>query len=156
MEKFVKKLVFICFFTKKYYKFVQKLIFAMVQQITKGIKISVKTKFEGVRYTEYCMQYAFSYEISIENQSKDAVQLISRSWRILDSLKNAEIIEGEGVIGKKPILSPKQKYIYSSFCLLSSPMGAMSGFFKMINFTSTKEFKVYIPTFQLMIPAILN
>ena len=151
-----EKLVFICFFTKKYYKFVQKLIFAMVQQITKGIKISVKTKFEGVRYTEYCMQYAFSYEISIENQSKDAVQLISRSWRILDSLKSAEIIEGEGVIGKKPILSPKQKYIYSSFCLLSSPMGAMSGFFKMINFTSTKEFKVYIPTFQLMIPAILN
>jgi len=128
----------------------------MVQQITKGIKISVKTKFEGVRYTNFCMQYAFSYEISIENYSKDAVQLISRSWRIFDSLKNTEIIDGEGVVGKKPILAPKQKHIYSSFCLLSSPMGAMSGFFRMINFTSTKEFKVYIPTFQLMIPAILN
>jgi ApaG protein len=128
----------------------------MVQQITKGIKISVKTKFEGVRYTNYCMQYAFSYEIVIENQSKDTVQLISRSWKIFDSLKKTELVAGEGVIGKKPILLPKQKYIYSSFSLLSSPMGAMAGFFNMINFTSTKEFKVYIPTFQLMIPAILN
>ncbi len=128
----------------------------MVQQITKGIKISVKTKFEGVRYNSYCMEYAFSYEICIENQSKDAVQLISRSWKIFDSLKNTELIKGEGIIGKKPILAPRQKYVYNSFCLLSSPMGAMSGFFNMINFTSTKEFKVYIPTFQLMIPAILN
>jgi len=128
----------------------------MVQQITKGIKISVKTKFEGVRYNKYSMQYAFSYEICIENQSKDAVQLISRSWHIFDSLRNTEIVNGEGVVGKKPILAPKQKHIYNSFCLLSSPMGAMHGFFRMINFTSTKSFKVYVPTFQLMIPAILN
>ncbi|HFS66632.1 MAG TPA: Co2+/Mg2+ efflux protein ApaG [Flavobacteriia bacterium] len=128
----------------------------MVQQITKGIKISVKTKFEGVRYNKYCMQYAFSYEIVIDNQSKDTVQLTGRNWRIFDSLRSTEVVAGEGVIGKKPILLPKQKHTYSSFSLLSSPIGAMSGFFKMINFTSTKEFKVYIPTFQLMIPAILN
>ncbi len=128
----------------------------MVQQITNGIKISVKTNFEGTRYQKYRLNYLFSYEVIIENQSNDSVQLISRKWKIFDSLNQTEIVKGEGVIGQKPILAPKEKHIYSSFCLLSSPIGSMCGFYKMINFTTTKEFKVYIPSFQLMIPAILN
>ena len=128
----------------------------MVQQITNGIKISVKTNFEGTRYQNYRLHYLFSYEVVIENQSNDSVQLISRSWQICDSLNEKEIVKGEGVIGKKPILEPKQSYKYNSFCNLTSPIGSMSGFFNMINFTTTEKFKVFIPTFQLMIPAILN
>ena len=128
----------------------------MVQQITNGIKISVKTNFEGTRYQNYRLNYLFSYEVVIENQSNDSVQLISRRWHIFDSLNDIEIVEGEGVIGKKPILAPKAKHRYNSFCSLTSPIGSMSGFYNMINFTTTEKFKVYIPTFQLMIPAILN
>ena len=128
----------------------------MVQQITNGIKISVKTHFEGTRYENYRLNYLFSYQVIIENQSNDSVQLISRNWQIFDSLKDIEIVKGEGVIGKKPILAPKENHKYSSFCSLTSPIGSMSGFYKMINFTTTQKFKVYIPTFQLMIPAILN
>ncbi len=130
----------------------------MVQQITKGIKVSVKTNFEGTRFDnqEVKMLYVFSYEICIENQSKDSVQLISRNWQIFDSLNKTQIVNGQGVIGKKPILAPKEKHTYNSFCMLNAPMGAMRGFFNMINFTSTLKFKVYIPTFQLMVPAIHN
>ncbi len=128
----------------------------MVQQITNGIKISVKTNFEGTRYQNYRLNYLFSYEVVIENQSNDSVQLISRRWNIFDSLNDIEIVEGEGVIGEKPILLPKKKHKYNSYCSLTSPIGSMSGFFNMINFTTTENFKVYIPTFQLMIPAILN
>lgn len=128
----------------------------MIQQITNGIKISIKTNFEGTRYQNYLLNYLFSYEVIIENQSNDSVQLISRRWHIFDSLNDIEIVEGEGVIGKKPILAPKQQHKYNSFCSLTSPIGSMSGFYNMINFTTTEKFKVYIPTFQLMIPAILN
>lgn len=128
----------------------------MVQQITNGIKISVKSNFEGTRYQNYRLNYLFSYEIIIENQSNDSVQLIARNWHIFDSLNEKEIVEGEGVIGKKPILAPKQVHKYSSYCNLTSPIGSMSGFYTMINFTTTEKFKVFIPTFQLMIPAILN
>ncbi|MGB5362688.1 MAG: Co2+/Mg2+ efflux protein ApaG [Aureibaculum sp.] len=128
----------------------------MVQQVTNGIKISVKTNFEGTSYQNYRMYFSFSYSITIENQSNDSVQLISRHWKIFDSLNNVEIVEGEGVIGKKPILPPKKTYTYSSYCNLTSPTGSMRGFFNMINFTSTKNFRVYIPSFQLTVPAILN
>ena len=128
----------------------------MVQQVTNGIKISVKTNFEGTRYQNSRLYFSFSYSIVIENQSNDSVQLISRHWKIFDSLKNLEIVEGEGVIGKKPIIAPKKSYTYSSFCNLTSPLGSMKGFFNMINFTTTKNFRVHIPSFQLIVPAISN
>lgn len=128
----------------------------MVSQITRGIKISVITSFEGTYFKNYKIQYAFTYEITIENHSKDSVQLITRHWEISDSLNNLEIVDGEGVIGKKPVLKPGEYHKYNSGCLLSSPYGAMKGYFNMINFTSTKNFKVIVPTFRLCAPFALN
>jgi len=128
----------------------------MVQQITNGIKISVQTNFEGTYHQNNRMCFSFSYSITIENQSNDSVQLISRHWEIFDALNNKAIVDGEGVIGEKPILAPKKSYTYSSYCNLTSPTGSMKGHFDMINFTSTKSVRVYIPTFQLAIPAISN
>ena len=80
----------------------------MVTQITKGIKISVDTFFQGTYYRESKLQYAFEYSISIENQSSEVVQLNSRHWVILDSLNNEEVVNGEGVIGQKPVIRPGQ------------------------------------------------
>ena len=128
----------------------------MVQQVTSGIKISVETTFEGTFYKNYKVHFAFGYKVAIENQSKNAVQLHSRHWRILDALNNIEIIEGEGVIGKKPVLKPGETHTYTSGCLLSSPFGAMQGHYNMINFANSKNFKVYIPSFKLSAPFALN
>ncbi|MDO5979884.1 Co2+/Mg2+ efflux protein ApaG [Flavivirga spongiicola] len=128
----------------------------MVQQITRGIKISVVTTFEGSFYKNYKMQYAFGYTVTIENQSKDSVQLNVRHWEILDALNNVEIVSGEGVIGKKPVLKPGESHTYTSGCLLTSPFGAMQGHYSMVNFTTTKKFKVTIPTFKLSAPFAIN
>ena len=128
----------------------------MVTQITQGIKISVLTSFEGTYFKNYRVHFAFSYKITIENYSKDSVQLISRHWEIFDSLNNLETVDGEGVIGKKPILKPGGSHTYNSAYLLSSPFGAMRGYFNMINYTSTKNFRVIVPTFKLSAPFALN
>lgn len=128
----------------------------MVTQITRGIKISVITNFEGTYFKNHKIHYAFSYEITIENHSKDSVQLTTRHWEIYDSLNYTEYVDGEGVIGKKPVLKPGESHTYSSGCLLSSPYGAMSGFFTMVNFTNSKNFKVIVPTFRLSAPFALN
>ncbi len=128
----------------------------MVTQITRGIKISVLTSFEGTYLKNYKVNFAFSYQITIENHSKDSVQLISRMWEILDSLNDKETVIGEGVVGKKPVLKPGESHTYKSGCLLSSPFGAMRGYFNMINFTSTKNFKVIVPSFKLSTPFALN
>jgi len=128
----------------------------MIQQVTRGIKISIETNFEGTFYKNYRVHFAFGYRITIENQSKDSVQLTSRFWKIKDALNNTEIVEGEGVIGKKPVLKPGESHTYKSGCLLTSPFGAMSGFYSMINFTSTRKFRVAIPSFKLSAPFALN
>jgi ApaG protein len=128
----------------------------MVTQITKGIKISVKTSFEGTYFKNYKIHFAFSYEITIENHSKDSVQLMTRHWEIFDSLNDIEIVDGEGVIGKKPVLKPGEFHTYNSGCLLASPHGAMRGSFNMINFTNTRNFRVIVPTFRLNAPYALN
>ena len=74
----------------------------MVTQITRGIKVSIKTSFEGTYYKESKLHYAFEYIVKIENQSKELVQLNSRHWNILDSLND------DGVMLVN-ILDPKVK-----------------------------------------------
>lgn len=128
----------------------------MIQQVTRGIKISVETSFEGTFFKNYKMHFAFGYQITIENQSKDSVQLTSRHWQIFDALNSVEIVDGEGVIGKKPVLKPGESHTYKSGCLLASPIGAMRGHYNMVNFTTTKKFRVFIPTFKLSAPFALN
>lgn len=128
----------------------------MVTQITKGIKVSVESSFEGTYYKESKLHYAFEYSVKIENQSKEMVQLDSRHWVILDSLNEEETVDGEGVIGKKPVLKPGQSHTYTSGCLLASPFGAMYGYYRMINLNSTKKFNVMIPVFKLSAPFSLN
>ncbi|WP_027137130.1 Co2+/Mg2+ efflux protein ApaG [Gaetbulibacter saemankumensis] len=128
----------------------------MVQQVTCGIKISVETHYEGSFYKNYRIQYAFAYTITIENQSKDSVQLNARHWEILDALNNIETVNGEGVIGKKPVLKPGESHTYTSGCILTSPFGAMQGHYEMVNFTTTRQFQVTIPTFKLSAPFAIN
>ena len=128
----------------------------MVTQITKGIKVYVESSFEGTYYKESKLHYAFEYSVKIENQSKELVQLDSRHWVILDSLNEEETVDGEGVIGKKPVLKPGQSHTYTSGCLLASPYGAMYGYYRMINLNSTKKFNVMIPVFKLSAPFSLN
>ncbi len=128
----------------------------MITQVTKGIKVSVQTTFEGTFFKNYKMHYAFGYTITIENQSKDTVQLISRHWDVFDSLKELETIDGEGVIGNKPVIKPGKSHTYSSGCLLTSPIGAMKGYYNMAHLSSAENIEVEVPTFKLAAPFALN
>ena len=128
----------------------------MITTITDGVKVSVETIYQPEYSNPANDHYMFAYKISIENVGHSSVQLLRRHWEIFDSLNNIEIVDGEGIIGKKPVLKPGENHTYSSGCLLSSPYGAMKGHFNMINFTNTKTFKVIIPTFRLCAPFALN
>ena len=128
----------------------------MVQLITNGIKISVKTRYNG-KIDQGENQYnAFSYYISIENETIDTVQLLERFWEISDALNDKEFVAGEGVVGQKPILNPKGQYTYRSNCFLLGDTGSMKGTFKMINTKNNTLFQVIIPTFQLSTTSFLN
>tara|TARA_R110001632_G_scaffold18408_4_gene57044 strand:- start:11357 stop:11743 length:387 start_codon:yes stop_codon:yes gene_type:complete len=128
----------------------------MVQQITKGIKISVKTTYDGTIHRNQNMYYTFSYYVTIENNSLNTVQLTNRHWEIFDSLSTKEIVDGEGVIGQTPTLDPHDSYTYKSGTFLQSGTGSMSGFFTMKDLDTQKKFNVTIPTFQLSTLVSLN
>lgn len=128
----------------------------MVQQITNGIKISVKTKYNGTIDRNLNTFNSFSYYITIENESEDVVQLLERFWEISDALNEKEFVVGEGVVGQKPTLNPKGEYTYRSNCFLLGSSGSMKGTFKMINKNTNQLFQVIIPTFQLTTIPLLN
>ena len=129
---------------------------SMFQKTTKGIKVSVKTKYNKTRYRGHVKYCSFSYFISIENYSSKTVQLLERFWNIFDSLNSVEKINGKGVIGQTPILKPLEVYNYQSNCFLVSSVGAMSGKYRMIDTSTLEEFFVTIPTFQLIATPRLN
>ncbi|WP_438973534.1 Co2+/Mg2+ efflux protein ApaG [Polaribacter sp.] len=128
----------------------------MIEKITKGVKISVKTKFNGATYRDHKLHYVFAYFITIKNNSQETIQLTHRFWKIYDALNKTEVVSGEGVVGQSPVLLPNDEYSYSSGCLLQSGIGAMNGYYTMCNTTSLAQFKVYVPTFQLATTLLSN
>jgi ApaG protein len=129
----------------------------MISLETKGIFIGVETEFLPQQSDSMQFNFVFMYTILIENKSNDIVQLIKRKWEIADSNGDKRIIEGEGVIGEKPILLPNEKYTYSSGCNLASDYGIMKGEYTLLNMTNNNtEFKVKIPEFKLITPFKLN
>lgn len=126
----------------------------MIQQVTHNIKVSVTTAFEGTFYSNHKKQHAFTYQITIENLSQQSVQLKSRYWLIKDALNESETVEGEGVIGKQPVLEPGEKHVYNSGCVLVAPFGSMQGYYVMQ--TPIHQIKVTIPIFRLNAPFAMN
>jgi ApaG protein len=128
----------------------------MIQQVTKGIRVSVETRYEGSFLKNSISHHSFRYLITIENKSKETVQLIKRHWIIKESCKHPQIVEGPGVVGKKPIIKSGQVVQYESGCILNSTTGSMKGYYTMINHSSANEFRLEIPVFQLEAPFSLN
>lgn len=128
----------------------------MIQKVTKGIRVSVKTRYDGSFIKNDTPNHAFRYLITIENQSNEVVQLLRRHWKIIESNRSVQVVDAPGVIGKKPIIKSGQTIQYESGCVIRSSMGAMKGYYTMINHSSTNEFRVEVPAFQLNTLPSLN
>ena len=72
-------------------------------------------------------RYIFSYTIHITNDSDRAVTLQSRHWVVVDANGKRHDVEGEGVIGRQPVIEPGGLFEYSSWCPLNTPWGTMEG-----------------------------
>lgn len=118
--------------------------------ITRFIKVIVKPYFEEELSVSDENNYVWQYDILIENLGKEEIQLVSRYWKIVDSGGTVKEIEGEGVVGQKPILKPGEKFNYSSHANLRTPSGIMLGKFRIIS--KNEEFEIAIPAFSLDSP----
>ena len=124
--------------------------------ITSGVEVQVETVFQPEHSNIAHSRFLFAYHITLVNHNSFTVQLLSRKWKITDSTFDVRHVEGEGVVGRQPVLYPGDSHQYVSGCDLSSPIGKMEGVYIFENKKSGKKFEVQIPAFKLIAPVILN
>lgn len=119
------------------------------------IAIDVKTHYLAAQSDPEQGQYVFAYTITITNQAEQAVQLLTRAWRITDADHKITRVAGDGVVGEQPHIAPGESFSYTSGTVLATPIGTMEGHYGMVNADGTK-FEATIPSFRLAVPNILH
>ena len=123
------------------------------EEITRDIVVRVSVSYLPEQSEPDRGRWFWAYHIRIENQSHQAVQLLTRHWIITDGRGSRHSVEGEGVVGEQPMIAPGSSYDYVSGCPLATPTGSMQGSYRMIG-ADGMEFDVAIPKFTLLAPAV--
>ena len=118
---------------------------------TRNIRVRVHAQYDPGRSSPQQSQWFFLYTVSVTNESRDTVQLMSRHWVITDAMGKVEEVQGPGVVGKQPVLAPGQSFEYTSGCPLTTPFGSMHGTYQMVN-QSADKFDIEIAPFTLSEP----
>ena len=98
--------------------------------------------------TPQAWHHVFVYHITIKNVGVETARLFWRHWLIHDQMTGDHEVEGEGVVGKSPLLEPGETHRYQSFCVLRGPVGYMEGFYHFRRLDGS-VFRVPIPRFHL-------
>lgn len=117
-------------------------------ETTRGIAVRAAVSYLAGQSDPAADRWFWSYHIRIENQSDQSVQLLTRSWSIVDGRGNLHEVHGEGVVGETPLIPPGGSFDYVSGCPLDTPRGSMSGSYRMVN-EQGALFDVVIPQFAL-------
>jgi len=123
----------------------------MYTQKTKNISVTVTPIYLEDQSEPDEDHYVWAYQVKIENDSLETVQLRSRHWRITDANGLMQEVRGSGVVGEQPVLEPGESFEYTSGTPLNAPSGIMVGSYEM----QTDEgdvIEVGIPAFSLDSP----
>lgn len=118
---------------------------------THDIRVSIRPSYMPQYSTPERSHFVFSYNVLIENNSPVKVQLLSRRWYVVDALGENQYVEGAGVVGKQPTLSPGKTFEYVSGAKLSSDIGKMYGQYLMQRTADGSRFWIDIPEFPLVV-----
>jgi ApaG protein len=120
----------------------------MYQAKTRDIRITVTPRFLIRESAPEKSHFVWSYSIEIENQGGETVQLVSRYWKITDGSGKVQEVEGPGVVGEQPVLTPGDSFSYTSGVPLTTPSGFMLGHYVMVT-DHGESFEAMVPAFSL-------
>jgi ApaG protein len=120
--------------------------------VTDGIAVTVRTYYLEDQSDPEHGKWVWAYQVRIENQRRDTVQLLRRTWRITDAHGRMQVVEGAGVVGEQPVLEPGDAFEYTSGTPLETHSGFMVGTYHMILTETAQPFDVEIPPFSLDSP----
>lgn len=125
------------------------------ESVTRGIRVTVQSRFEAERSSPADGQWFFSYHVRIANEGDGVAQLISRHWIITDGDGREQEVRGPGVVGEQPVLEPGDAFEYTSGCPLQTPVGSMRGTYRMVA-PGGEAFDAEIAPFGLGEPRVVN
>jgi ApaG protein len=126
---------------------------------TSDIEVSVWPEFIDRKTSQIGELFIWAYHVRIKNKNTESIKLLSRYWRIIDECGNVQEVEGEGVVGEKPLIVSNGVYQYSSGIHLKYPSGIMTGKYRIEKISNKEILEIKIPNFSLDIPStktILN
>ena len=100
-------------------------------------------------------RYVFAYTITVRNLGRHNVQLVGRYWLITNSNGKETEVQGEGVVGEQPLITPGNEFQYTSGAILETPLGTMEGHYEMLDHQG-QSFQIAIPVFRLAIPTLIH
>ena len=116
--------------------------------VTQNVRVIVRPLYLDGQSDVLSRKFVFAYFITISNEGDDTIQLMRRHWHIAHSSGKIEEVDGEGVVGKQPVIAPGESHDYNSFCILESPEGTMEGTYLMRR-KNGSTFEIVIPRFTL-------
>lgn len=123
----------------------------MYYRFSEGIRVTVHPFYLPEQSRPMLRRHVFVYRIRIENVGDQAAQLVWRHWYVHDEAAGDSEVEGEGVVGEQPLLSPGDVHEYQSFCVLEGIEGSMEGYYEFVRPDGTR-FRAAIPRFHLRLP----
>jgi ApaG protein len=126
---------------------VMALLFPYVA-VTGSVTVRVAVSFLPEQSAPALGRWFWSYHVRIENDCKEAVQLLERSWTIRDGNGQSFEVRGEGVVGETPFIQPGESFDYVSGCPLETASGEMRGSYHLVS-DGGAVFEVAIPAFPL-------
>ena len=97
------------------------------------VHIQVESEFLADQSAPEESRYAFAYTITINNTGDEAVRLLNRHWIITDGDNQVQEVQGEGVVGKQPLIEPGESFSYTSGAVIDTAVGTMEGSYEMIS-----------------------
>jgi ApaG protein len=94
--------------------------------------------------------YAFSYHITIDNQSDRIVVIKGRKWVLTDDTGRVMAYEGDGIVGEFPRLTPGESFHYNSYHLISHNCAAEGAYIGID--ANNVPVLTRIPRFLMVIP----
>lgn len=120
-----------------------------------GIHIQVQTRYLEQQSDPRKQSFAFAYTITIINLRDEAVKLLSRHWIITDQTGKTEEVEGQGVVGKQPVIEPGGQFQYSSGAVIKTEIGDMKGTYTLQD-SNGETFEAPVPLFVLALPHMIH
>jgi ApaG protein len=94
---------------------------------TRGVRISVRSFFLDDQSHPDDNHFVWAYRVKVENNGRETVQLLRRTWQITDARGRTQHVHGIGVVGEQPVLEPGESFEYTSGTPLDTPSGFMVG-----------------------------